>query len=172
MKLQVFLLFWVAGMTTAADQITIVERPETSRTNDFYVSNRKPLLPSQFVELPVGSIEPKGWLRAYLERQREGLTGNLGKISAWLQKDDNAWLSPDGKGEWGWEELPYWLKGYGDLAYILRDEAMIAETRTWIEGTLNSQRANGDFGPDHRFEDGTRDYWANMVMLFCLKSWY
>ena len=158
--------------TFAVDQISVVNRPDTLQTNDHYVSNREPLLPSQFIELPVGSIKPKGWLLALIERQRDGLTGNLGKISAWLQKEGNAWLSSDGKGEWGWEELPYWLKGYGDMAYILGDEDMITETKIWIEGTLNSQRENGDFGPDHRFDDGTRDYWANMIMLFCLQSYY
>jgi len=172
MKLQLFFLSCLGGLVMAADQVSVVERPDTSKVNSHYVSNRKPLAPSQFVELPVGSIAPKGWLHSYLERQRQGLTGSLGKISAWLQKEDNAWLSSEGKGRWGWEELPYWLKGYSDLGYILNDEAMIAETKVWIEGTLKSQRANGDFGPDHRFEDGTRDYWANMVMLFCLQSYY
>ncbi len=168
----VFLCLTVSVFSFAAENVVTVDRPDTSQTNDYYVSNREPLLPSQFIELPVGSIKPEGWLLSFLERQRDGLTGNLGRISAWLQKEDNAWLSKDGKGEWGWEELPYWLKGYGDMAYILDDEAMIKETRIWIEGALNSQREDGDFGPDHRFGDGTRDYWANMIMLFCLQSYY
>jgi hypothetical protein len=173
MKHQALLIvFCVLAVAALADQITIVERPDATQTNAFYVSNRPPLMPSQFIELPAGAIKPQGWLLTYIERQRDGLTGNLGKISAWLQKEDNAWLSRDGKGEWGWEELPYWLKGYSELAYILNDPQMLAETKIWIEGALNSQRADGDFGPDHRFEDGTRDYWANMVMLFCLQSWY
>jgi hypothetical protein len=25
-------------------------------------------------------------------------------------------LNKEGKGKYGWEELPYWLKGYGDMA--------------------------------------------------------
>lgn len=158
--------------TSAAVQVTVVDRPDTTQTNRFYVGNREPLMPSQFIELPVGSVKPKGWLLSYLHRQRDGMTGNLGQISAWLQKEGNAWLDPDGKGDWGWEELPYWLKGYGDMAYILDDAEMIRETKYWIEGTLNSQRPNGDFGPDHRFGDGSRDYWANMIMLFCLQSYY
>ena len=152
--------------------IQIVSGPEVSRTNSFYVSNRAPLLPSQFIGLPVGSVEPRGWVREFLQRQRKGLTGHLGEISAWLQKEDNAWLSKDGKGKYGWEELPYWLKGYIELAYIFNDPKMLAEVKVWIEGTLASQRPNGDFGPDQRFEDGTRDYWANMIMLFCLQSYY
>ena len=162
----------VAAAAVGAEQITLVDRPDASKTNAYYIGNRAPLMPSQFIELPVGSITPQGWVLSFLHRQRDGLTGNLGRISAWLQKEDNAWLSRDGKGKWGWEELPYWLKGYGDMAYILNDPEMIRETKLWIEGTLSSQRKDGDFGPDHRLEDGTRDYWANMIMLFCLQSYY
>ncbi|HHY85459.1 MAG TPA: hypothetical protein GYA07_07975 [Verrucomicrobia bacterium] len=153
--------------------VEIVDRPRVERTNSFYVSNRAPLVPSRFIALPVGSVEPRGWLREMLRRQREGLTGHLGEISAWLQKEDNAWLSKDGKGKYGWEEMPYWLKGYIELAYIFNDPKMIEESHIWIEGALASQRENGDFGPDQRFsDDNTRDYWANMIMLFCLQSYY
>ncbi len=152
--------------------VTVVKNIDASHHNDHYVSNRAPLQPSALIPLPVGAVQPGSWVRAYLERQRDGLTGNLGRISAWLQKDGNAWLSKDGQGDWGWEELPYWLKGYCELGYILGDEAMIAESQIWIEAALRSQRANGDFGPDQRFGDGTRDYWANMIMLFCLQSYY
>ena len=160
------------AVATLHDGVEVVSGPVVTRTNSFYVGNRAPLLPIQFIGLPVGSVEPRGWVREFLERQRKGLTGHLGEISAWLQKDDNAWLSKEGKGKYGWEELPYWLKGYIELAYVFNDQKMIAESQTWIEGTLASQRPNGDFGPDQRFEDGTRDYWANMIMLFCLQSYY
>jgi hypothetical protein len=73
--------------------------------------------------------------------------GHLGEISAWLQKEDNAWLSKNGKGKYGWEELPYWLKGYIELAYIFNDPKMIAESHLWIEGTLASQRATATLVP-------------------------
>ncbi|MDB6111514.1 MAG: hypothetical protein JWR69_3264, partial [Pedosphaera sp.] len=163
---------WLCALNVSFADVSVVERPTLTGTNHFYVGNRQPLAPSQFIQLPAGSIEPRGWLKALLERQREGLTGHLGEISAWLQKDDNAWLSKDGKGKYGWEELPYWLKGYIDLAYIFNDPKMIKECNIWIEGALASQRPSGDFGPDQRFEDSTRDYWANMIMLFCLQSYY
>ena len=139
--------------------------------NAYYAANRAPLDPGSYVKLPVGSIEPGGWLKVCLERQRDGLNGQLGNISAWLQKTDNAWLAADSKGKWGWEEVPYWLKGYGELAYLLNDESMIAETRGWIEAALKSQRADGDFGP-HSLDNGKQDFWPNMIMLYCLQSWY
>ncbi len=49
---------------------------------------------------------------------------------------------------------------------------MIAESQIWIEGALRSQRPDGDFGPDQRFANGARDYWANMLMLYCLQTYY
>lgn len=153
-------------------EVTVVETPDVSSTNQFYVGNRPPLEPARLISLPIGAVRPEGWLREMLDRQRHGLTGHLGEISAWLQTEDNAWLSTGGKGKYGWEELPYWLKGYIQLSYLFDDPRMIAESHVWIEGTLASQRPDGDFGPDQRFADGTRDYWANMIMLFCLESYY
>src|ERR1017187_5828958 len=156
-----------------ADMVSTVERPDTSRTNQFYPGNRLPLEPGRFMALPSGAVQPKGWLLAFLQRQRDGLCGNLGEISVWLQKDGNAWLSKDGKGKYGWEELPYWLKGYIQLGYVLNDQKIIAESKIWIEGASNSQRAEGDFRPDQRFEsDVSPDYWANILMLFCLQTYY
>jgi hypothetical protein len=161
------------SIATLHADVGVVDGLDTTQTNNFYVSNRMPLELSRFIPLPIGSVEPKGWLLAVLQRQRDGLCGHLGEISVWLQKDGNAWLSKDGKGKYGWEELPYWLKGYLQLAYIFNDPKMIAESEVWINGALNSQRANGDFGPDQKFsDDGTRDFWANMTMMFCLETYY
>ncbi len=142
-------------------------------SNSFYLGNQPPLAPSHLLPLPIGAIQPRGWLLETLHRQRDGLCGHLGEISVWLQKTDSAWLTPTGKGKYGWEELPYWLRGYLQLAYILDDSKMIAEGQTWIEGVLHSQRADGDFGPDQKFDDdGSRDYWANMLMMYCLETYY
>src|SRR6185295_7796760 len=118
-----------------------------NRTNSFYVSNKLPLKPSAFIKLPVTCFKPKGWLLHFLQLQRDGLTGHLGQISAWLSKTDNAWLDKDGKGKWGWEEVPYWLKGYAHIGYLLQDQQMINESNFWINAVLNNQRPDGDFGP-------------------------
>lgn len=182
------ILFWMSNQSVGMcgetgarseprNRVSIVVAPalesqDDSARNGNYVSNRLPLVPSRLIALPPGAVTPQGWLAEMLRRQRDGLTGHLGEISAWLTKEGNAWLSRDGKGKYGWEELPYWLKGYIELAYLMDDPDMIAESEFWIEGVLASQRADGDFGPDQRLGDGTRDYWANMVMLYCLQSYY
>jgi len=157
---------------------SVVERPATDVTNSFYISNRKPLEPLCFIKLPVGSIKPEGWVLKYLELQRDGLTGQLGNISAWLDKNNNAWFSGNGKGDHGWEEVPYWLKGYGDLGYILKDQKIINETKSWLEKVFESQRADGFFGPGEvEINQQNKivkipDLWPNMIMLWCLQSYY
>ena len=150
-----------------------LERPTVSRSNDHYISNRVPLKRNPLIKLPVGSVTPRGWLRVAMDRQVEGLTGHLDEISVWLQKEDNAWLSKDGQGEWGWEEVPYWLKGYAVIGYLTDDQEIVDEAKVWLDGTIGSQRADGNFGPDRRFQDdGSQDFWANMVMLDCLRAYY
>lgn len=151
--------------------VAVVDRPNTSVRNTHYASNQGPLRPEFLVKLPIGAIKPAGWLRENLNRQANGLAGHLGEISIWLTKKDNAWLSKTGTGEYGWEELPYWLKGYGDMAYVLNRPDMLAETKIWLDGTISSQRDNGDFGPVV-LQNGKRDLWAQMLMLFCLQSSY
>ncbi|MFD0763294.1 beta-L-arabinofuranosidase domain-containing protein [Mucilaginibacter lutimaris] len=154
-----------------AVKATMLKKINNSTLNANYISNRAPLQKAYFVKLPVGSIKAGGWLKKALELQRDGLTGNLGEISIWLSKTNNAWLNKEGKGEYGWEELPYWLKGYANIGYMLDDKKMIAEAKFWIDAVLNNQRDNGDFGPavEH---DSNRDLWTNMPMLWCLQSYY
>jgi hypothetical protein len=152
-------------------KIECVSRPATTSVNAHYTGNKSPLQPLHFIKLPVGAIKPEGWIKEYLHRQRDGLTGHLGEISAWLQKDGNAWLNPEGKGDYGWEEVPYWLKGFANLGYILNDAGIISEAKTWLEAVLNSQRENGYFGPWIE-KRGKPDLWGNMIMLWCLQSYY
>jgi DUF1680 family protein len=164
------------------DEASIVREVKGSAdAKPHYVANHAPLEPSPFVKLPIGSIEPHGWLRHQLELERDGMIGRLKEISPWLNSEKSAWGNPRGEGERGWEELPYWLKGYGDLGYVLKDEKVIAEARKWLESAMSSQREDGWFGPralltslDARpGRPGTKvDLWPNMVMLNCLQSYY
>src|SRR5689334_10297080 len=172
----------VSLSTYAQYKVDVVKFTSTNKTNIHYTGNRSPLQPLHFIKLPVGSIQPEGWVLKYLELQRDGLTGHLGEISSWLDKKDNAWFSGNGTGDHGWEEVPYWLKGYGDLGYILRDEKIIAETKSWLEKVFQSQQPDGYFGPHIiPMKEGNRnstdkneipDLWPNMIMLWCLQSYY
>ena len=166
------------GSASSMGSISIVERPSTAAANDHYVGNRPPLTPSAFIKLPVGAIEPKGWVRRQLRLQANGFHGHLTEISRFLKKEGNAWLSEAGEGSHGWEEPPYWLKGFSNCGYILRDDRMITESKIWIEAALASQKEDGWFGPDKGRKgaatrlEGREDLWPNMIMLFCLQDYY
>ncbi|MDR1518078.1 MAG: glycoside hydrolase family 127 protein [Dysgonamonadaceae bacterium] len=164
-------LLFVSSVAIAfeKEKITVVDRPDTQMSGSNYRQNRAPLLPMSFIKLPVGSVKPEGWLLRTLNLQKDGLNGHLGEISAWLEKDNNAWLGTGS--DYGWEEVPYWLKGYGNMGYILGDKGIIDETKSWLEAVFKSQREDGYFGP-YIEKRGKPDLWGNMIMLWCLQSYY
>lgn len=158
----------------AAAEVTVVKQLPTAQTNAFYVNQPAPLQPDPLLKLPIGAIEPQGWVREQLVREAAGFVGHLEEISQFLKRDTNAWITPDAEGHSGWEELPYWLKGFGDLGYVLHDERIINDAKWWIEGVLKTQREDGYFGPRSNLTriDGTPDLWPNMIMLDALQSYY
>ncbi len=149
-----------------------------------YVSNRPPLSESPYIQLPLGAVQPQGWILEQLQLSAEGMTGHLDEI--WRDVGpDNGWLGGDGD---AWERGPYWLDGLLPLAYILKDEALIAKANKWVEAVLTSQREDGYFGPipdttktfdDTRWgrrqawqEKAKMDWWPHMVMLKVLQQYY
>jgi len=173
LNLSAFCLACFAASFALAD-VSVVDRPDMHAKNPHYVANRPPLQPSPLIKLPIGAIKPRGWLRKQLELQAAGFHGHLGEISGFLAKEGNAWLNPKGGGERGWEEVPYWLKGYANAAYLLQEERLLKETKVWIEAALRSRQPDGWFGPESNRTrvKGAPDLWPNMIMLFCLQDYY
>jgi len=153
--------------------------------NRFYTGNRAPLAPSPFVKLPIGAIRPEGWLRTQLQLEAEGFSGRLSEISQYCKYEGNGWVTL-GSAERGWEEAPYWLKGFTDLGYVLGDQRIIGEARKWLDAVIANQQGNGYFGtrrnltikrgdqPEMRSDkpDEVIDLWPNMIMLYPLRSLY
>ncbi|HSW44255.1 MAG TPA: beta-L-arabinofuranosidase domain-containing protein [Phycisphaerae bacterium] len=162
-----------ASSASAAEQdlkISVSAAPSTERGNDFHVGNRRPLLPSPLIKLPVGAVKPRGWVRQQLVLKADGMIGHLPKLSNWCRFEGSAWADPNGVGEHGWEELPYWLKGYVSLGAILNDKRILEESRRWLEATIISQREDGYFGP--QVNKNNHDLWPNMPMLHAVRTWY
>lgn len=152
--------------TLVPPEATTVAVPPAAAPNAHYPSNRPPLTVNPLVKLPIGAVQPRGWLMAQLQLMRDGFPGRLAEVSRFLG-DDSGWMTLKGK---GWEEMPYWLKGYGDLGDLLRDAAMGRETERWLQQAFKSQARDGYFGPtDNR---GANDLWPNMVMLAAMQSFY
>lgn len=174
MSLGIFLSGGAAAGAAEADTVRVVKAIQAKAAGGLYPGNRAPLKPSPLLKLPIGSIAPRGWLRRQLELEAEGMTGRLTAISPWCVFGNNAWTDPAGKGHSGWEEMPYWLKGYGDLGYVLADATITTAARTWIEAILATRDGDGWFGPRglRTALDGKPDLWPNMLVLNVLQSFY
>jgi hypothetical protein len=61
----------ISVYATPKNSVELVARPDTKAKNANYVSNRTPLVEAAFITLPTGSVQPGGWVRKYLELQRE-----------------------------------------------------------------------------------------------------
>jgi len=155
-----------AGEGAMKNEIAVVKVPAPSTLNRHYISNKSPLAPSPLAKLPIGSIAPKGWLLSQLQLMRNGLAGRLPELSRFLN-EDSGWITQKAR---GWEEMPYWLKGYADLGYVLKDPAIIAAARKWLDLAFQSQQEDGFFGPPDNRQN--RDLWPNMLVLACMQSLY
>ncbi len=138
--------------------------------NAYYLCNRPPLKSTPLVKLPLGSVHARGWLQTQLRLMANGFTGHLSELSDFCTFADNAWTRKDGGGEHGWEEVPYWLRGFYNLGVLLDDERIIQESDRWIQAVIHSQQQDGYFGS--KINRKNKDLWPNMIMLFVLRSYY
>lgn len=162
------------GMVGAArGQVTVVDRPaEGAWAEGREGLHRAPLMAASVYKLPAGTVIPGGWLRKQLELSAAGEGGQLESISRFLRHDKNGWIDPNANE--GWEEFPYWIKGYGDLGYVLHDEKITARAKEWLEGVLATQEESGWFGPKGLKTSlgGKPDLWPHMPVLNAMQSYY
>ncbi len=129
--------------------------PMEPQADTLYPANPETLEPETFIALPLGAIEPRGWLRDQLTVQAEGLTGHLDEF--WPSVSESAWKGGGGD---AWERAPYYLDGLVPLAYQLKEQELIDKTKPFVEWMLSSGQANGWFGPPQN-----KDRWPLAVAL-------
>ncbi|NDV58106.1 beta-L-arabinofuranosidase domain-containing protein [Bacteroides sp. 519] len=141
-----------------------------------YPNNRYPLVQKPYLDLPLGSVKAKGWLHEMLVRQKAGASGHMDQLYPHVMGQRNGWLGGDGD---QWERGPYWIDGLLPLAYILDDKELQAKVQPWVEWALESQKANGFFGPNKDYphesgiqRDNAHDWWPRMVVLKILQQYY
>ena len=172
-------LFFVVIFISGIIHLYSCSKPSPQEIRPNYLQNRPPLVPKPYLELPLGSIKPDGWLYEQLITMKNGLTGHLDEYYGTVVGARNGWLGGDGD---GWERGPYWLDGLVPLAYILNDQDLIAKAKIWIEWSLKNQAKDGYFGPvpfesEPEYEPGLQktprlDWWPKMVMLKVLQQYY
>ncbi|MFJ1789271.1 RICIN domain-containing protein [Streptomyces anulatus] len=135
-----------------------------------YSPNAAPLHPTAFLKLPPGRVKARGWLAGQLKLQLEGLCGRYEEFSHFLDFTATGWVRPD---RGGWEEVPYWLRGYTDLAIVTGDATALAATRRWMDAVLATGQSDGFFGPEalRTSLNGGPDFWPFLPLIQALRSW-
>jgi hypothetical protein len=173
--LSILLIAALTGCNQEKSFYSIVDTPETFKESSCYISTRDPLQPFPLLQLPLGSINAGGWLQTQLDLMTEGYTGHLYEISQFLT-EESGWLGGE---ERGWEEAPYWFRGFYDLSVLTENERIDSVANRWIEAVIGSLDEDGYYGSAYNKmvvsssgTDSLADLWPHMVMNDVLISHY
>jgi DUF1680 family protein len=124
-----------------------------------------------FQPLPLGTIQPRGWLQNQLQLQADGLTGHLDEF--WPSVKDSHWIGGEAE---GWERGPYWLDGLIPLAFLLDDKKLQAKAKRWIDHILREQHEDGWLGAKDDVHEGEGlaqlDPWPLFVLFKAFLQWH
>ena len=120
--------------------------------------------------LPLGDVRPEsGWLRGQLDLMNTGVTGRLPEYGPFFKPDRNGFLYPETAA--GWEEIPYWFRGFYPLAVLTGDKKHLELAQSYVEALFRSVQADGWFGPAYLKDSGevdgvpTPDLFPHMMLL-------
>ena len=118
------LVFGLAGTNLAQIQPTPVS-PQPGQFKAKYYGH--------FSELPVGSVQPRGWLQKWLERQAQGLTGHPENMSYPYDTCMYAGLIPPPPSKdkwwkewWPYEQSAYFVDATTRLSWLINDSPISA----------------------------------------------
>ena len=67
-----FIILLLFGMCNQEpSSLRVVDVPDVSSVNQYYTSTKAPLNAYPLLQLPVGNVQPKGWLKEQLNRMTE-----------------------------------------------------------------------------------------------------
>lgn len=114
--------------------------------------------------LPLGSVQPQGWLRAQMQSLANGLAGHQMDFYPFVK--DNPWIGGDSEYSPLNEAFPYWYNGIVPLAYGLNDTRLQAQVLNATIYVLQNQQSNGWLGPELEFD--SRSLWGRFPFLLGL----
>jgi hypothetical protein len=150
---------------------------QVTNDNIKYGIDRKTIKPyAKFFELPITCIQPEGWLKNYLETQRDGLTGHLEVAGYPFNK---IWWGTDKPGTntsiqkwWVYEQNGYWVDGMIRCGYLLQDTFLINKAQKQIQFVIDHPDSTGFLGPEFMKPSHEGDRWTYAVFFRSLLADY
>jgi DUF1680 family protein len=161
---------------------------------DMAFKSVKPVKES-FIPVAFGEIKPSGWIKAQMEQDMAGFTGNLDKLVPDLMHDSiygSQRLTKKVKTKnvgnitdafdvqylwWNSETQSNWRDGYLRNAILLDDKIHLAEADKYIKYILSTQDEDGYLGIyakdlRYNFNDENGELWAKTTLLRGMIAWY
>ena len=119
-------------------------------------------------ELPVGALRPEGWLKRFLQNQRNGLTGHLDTTA--FPFNTPGWgtrkvAHETGHSWWPYEQTAYWLDGMIRCGHLLGDKALVRKALRQIDYAVAHADRDGYIGPRHIKEPVHQNRWPHAVFF-------
>ncbi len=133
-----------------------------------------------FYEMPLTDIQPKGWLKKYLELQRDGLTGHLDEgmggypfnSAGWTDTvaviDPNSPYSP----WYTYEQNGYWIDGLIRTGLLLGDSFLIKKANKSLDYSLNHAASDGFIGSSILRKPYQTNRWVHTVFFRAMQAKY
>lgn len=130
--------------------------------------------------LPLGAINPEGWLAEQLRRNADGMGGHLDELepkmiaTPYTTRETFEGWGRDRAPGWGAEISGNYWWGLIELAFTLNDPALIEKADRWVEAVLINRREDGYLGTYVDGDDFFDDYnaWGTSCGMNALLAYY
>jgi len=132
--------------------------------------------------LPLGAITAEGWLKTLLERNKDGMGGQMDELEPEMLHKPFIDRNHKSKAGAPWAYRPGWTgefsgtywTGLVQLAFTLDDSELKAKAGKWVEGVLALQEEDGYLGSYRPNENRMEDYsaWSGNWCYRALLSWH
>ena len=106
-----------------------------------------------FNEIALSNIQPTGWLRTFLQTQKEGLTGHLDQAGfpfdriGWDRYDIHTRAVNENPEWWVYEQTAYWIDGIERCGQLLQDASLLRKSTANFDYVMKHTDADGYMGP-------------------------
>ena len=125
-----------------------------------------------FIEADLSAVYPKGWLEEYLNRQANGLTGNL-EVAGFPFNSTGWYDTTMAKDGWVvYEQNAYWVDGMLRCGELINDTVLINKALKQINYMLENADTDGYLGPEFLKAKSNLNRWPHVVFFRALIADY